>query len=96
MNPSPRDMVHQGKINLLASVETVSTQQFPSKVVLTYAKLNIAHKFSVLKTIKAQLKAEIPHTDRKAHYGVKFYIKQPRCFSWNKVQYKPSRATATN
>ena len=72
MNPSPRDMVHQGKINLLASVGTVLTQQFPSKVVLTYTKLNIAHKFSVLKTIKAQLKAEIPHTDRKAHYGSKF------------------------
>ena len=71
MNPSLRDMVHQGKINLLASVETVSTQQFPSRVILTYAKLNIAHKFSVLKTIKAQLKAEIRHTDRKAHYGSK-------------------------
>ena len=71
MNPSPRDMVHQGKINLLASVETVSTQQFPSRVVLTYAKLNIAHKFLVLKTIKAQLKAEISHTDRKDHHGSK-------------------------
>ena len=44
MNPSPRDMVHQGKINLLASVETVPTQQFPSRVVLTYAILNIAQQ----------------------------------------------------
>ena len=71
MNPSLRDMVHQGEINLLASVETVSTQQFPSRVVLTYAILNIVNKISDLKTIKAQLKAEILHTDRKAHYGSK-------------------------
>ena len=74
MNPSPRDMVHQGKINLLASVETVSAQQFPSKVVLTYTKLNIAHKFSVLKTIKAQLKSEISHSDRKIISGVNFTL----------------------
>ena len=39
------------------------------------------------KTIKTQLKSEISHTDRKDHYGSKIYIKQPRCFSWNKVQY---------
>ena len=87
---SPREF------NLLASVETVSTQQCPSRVVLTYAILNIAHKFSDSKTAKTQLKAEIPHTDRKDQHGSKIYIKQPRCLSWNKVQYTPSRATATN
>ena len=71
MNPSPRDMVHQGKINLLASVETVPTQQFPSRVVLMYAILNIAQQNSDSKTAKAQLIAEISHTDRKDHYGSK-------------------------
>ena len=82
MNPSPRDMVHQGKINLLASVETVSTQQFPSRVVLTYAILtSLNKKNSDLKTVKAQLIAEISHSDRKDHLGSKFYIKQQRCLS---------------
>ena len=71
MNPSPRDMVHQGKINLVASVETVSTQQFPSRVVLTYAIVNIAQQNSDSKTVKAQLIAEISDTDRKDHNGRK-------------------------
>ena len=44
MNPSPRDIVHQGKIKWLASVETASTQQFPPRVALTYAILNIGHQ----------------------------------------------------
>ena len=44
MNPSPRDMVHQGKIKWLASVETASTQQVPSRVALMYTILNIAQQ----------------------------------------------------
>ena len=87
---SPREF------NLLASVETVSTQQCPSRVVLTYAILNIAHKFSVLKMIKAQLKAEIPHTDRKDQHGSKIYIKQPRCLSRNKGYYVTKALLQTN
>ena len=96
MNPSPRDMVHQGKINLPASVETVSTQQFPSMVVLTYAILNIAQQNSDSKTVKAQLIAEISHSDRKDHLGSKFYIKQPRCLSWNKGYYITKALLQTN
>jgi len=96
MNHFSRDMVHQGKINLLASVETVSTQQFPSRVVLTYAILNIAQQNSDSKTAKAQLIAEISHTDRKDHYGSKIYIKQPRCLSWNKGYYITKALLQTN
>ena len=87
---SPREF------NLLASVETVSTQQCPSRVVLTYAILNIAQQNSDSKTAKAQLIAEIPHTDRKDHYGSKIYIKQPRCLSWNKGYYITKALLQTN
>ena len=53
MNPSPCDMVHQGKIKWLASVETASTQQFPPRVVLTYAILNIDHQDFGFKDIQS-------------------------------------------
>ena len=87
---SPREL------KWLVSIDTASTQQVSSRVALTYAILNIAQQNSDSKTAKAQLIAEISHTDRKDHYGSKIYIKQPRCLSWNQVHYNTKVLLQTN